>query len=94
MSEFNKLMRQYLDEQASSIHTAILGKIVKISNNKAQVEPMHEGYPLLIGVPMIKQSYNYAVGNTVLVVFLERPIDGVGFRRHSLDDGIIVGKLA
>ncbi len=36
----------------------------------------------------------YQVGDTVLVVFLERPRDGKGQRKHSLEDGIVVGRLA
>jgi len=35
----------------------------------------------------------YEVGDTVLVVFLERARDGKGNRKHSLEDGIIVGMI-
>lgn len=36
---------------------------------------------------------HYQVDDVVLVVFLEAPRDGVGERDHSLEDGIIVGRV-
>ena len=33
----------------------------------------------------------YEIGDTVIVVFLERARDGVGERKHALEDGLIMG---
>jgi len=116
MSEFSELIKECLEEQSSMIHTAILGRITKVENRKADVQPLQGDYPLLVGLPIIKHRYEYTdtldtesgsgptetrkvegpiyeTGDTVLVVFLERARDGKGNRKHSLEDGIIVGLM-
>ena len=116
MSEFSELIKEYLDEQASIMHTAILGRIARISGGTADVQPLQGNFPLLTGLPIIKHRYEYTdtgdtdtgsgptetrevegpkyeVGDTVLVVFLERARDGKGNRKHSLEDGVIVGLI-
>jgi len=128
MSEFDQVIREYLNEQQSMTHTAILGRITKVNENTADVQPLQGGFPLLKGLPIITHRYEYKsqyhfwddeeeewdytlddppfhteikvvegpvyeVGDTVLVVFLERPRDGKGKRMHSLEDGIIVGLI-
>lgn len=93
MSEFLKLMDLYCEDISKNVHTAIIGKISKLAGGRAEVEPQHDGYPLLINVPMLRQHYSYAVGNLVLVIFVERALDGAGERIHSLDDAVIVGVL-
>ena len=127
MSEFSELIKEYLDEQASMMHTAILGRITKVNESTADVQPLQGGFPLLKGLPIVTHRYEYKsqyhfwdeeeeewdyddpaplyteekivegpiyeVGDIVLVVFLERARDGKGNRKHSLEDGIIVGMI-
>ena len=131
MSELDSLFKEYLDEQASMMHTAILGRITKVNESTADVQPLQGGFPLLKGLPIITHRYEYKTqyhfwddeeeewvyvnpeesdpifytekklvegpiyeaGDTVLVVFLERARDGKGNRKHSLEDGVIVGLM-
>ena len=117
MSEFSRFMREQLNEEREHIHTALLGRIERIGNGTADVQPIQGDFPMLTGLPILKHRYEYEdtgdtegggsspetkkvegpiyeVGDTVLVVFLERPRDGVGERKHALEDGIIVGVLS
>jgi len=93
MSSFDKLLRGHLTEQFLMTHTAILGEITSIDGNKASARPLQRGYPVLTGLPMLEKPNGYNIGDEVLIVFLESARDGVGDRRHSLEDGIIVGVL-
>lgn len=66
-----------------------------------------EDYPLLTSVPFVKQeatvtttdgTFNinfrgFEVGDTIVIVFSEKSIDGVGNRKHSLSDGLAVGRI-
>ncbi len=103
-----------LEERLSNLHTALLGKItsIEVEENRAHVQPLQGGLPLLVNLPLVKQTYkvtipggssageyictgpHYEVGDTVLVVFLERARDGIGDRKHDLSDGVIIGILA
>ena len=66
-----------------------------------------EPYPLLVNLPVVQNQAtvttndgtfnvdfrNYQVGDRVLVVFSEKALDGVGGRKHSLSDGLVVGVI-
>ena len=93
MSEFSELIKEYLDEKTSMLHTAILGEIKSIDGNAANVKPIQGDLPLLVDLPFLHRSNDYSVGDTVMVVFLERARDGTGNRRHDLSDGVIVGTI-
>jgi len=79
MSEFSELIKEYLDEQAGMMHTAILGKVTTVENGKANVQPAGD-YPLLINLPIITDC---AKGDRVLVVFQER----------NLSKGVVAGNF-
>lgn len=93
MSAFNKLLRSYVEEQFRMTHTAILAEITEINGETASARPLQGGYPVLRGLPMLERVGGYNIADKVLIVFLEKPRDGVGERRHSLEDGVIVGVL-
>ena len=116
MSEFSELIKEYLDEKTSMLHTALLGRITSVSEKEADVQPLQGGFPLLKSLPLLTHRYEYTdtldtdtgsgptetryvegpvyeVGDIVLVIFLERSRDGKGNRKHSLEDGIIVGMI-
>jgi len=91
MSGFSEVIQEYIDEKLTMTHTAMLGRLTSVTETEADVQPLQGGFPLLKGLPVLKQSYVYEEGDTVLVVFLERARDGAGQRKHSLEDGIVVG---
>jgi len=93
MSEFSEVIKDYISESLSMTHTAMLGRLTSVTETEADVQPLQSGFPLLTGLPVLKQSYMYEEGDTVLVVFLERARDGAGQRKHSLEDGIVVGVI-
>jgi len=55
--------------------------------NPAEEDPVFHTETKIVEGPV------YEVGDIVLVVFLERARDGKGNRKHSLEDGIIVGMI-
>ncbi len=59
MSEFDQVIREYLNEQQSMTHTAILGRITKVNENTADVQPLQGGFPLLKSLPLITHRYEY-----------------------------------
>ena len=111
MSELSELLKDLADRMSSGIHTALLGRVTRVGNGKASVQPLQPGYPLLVDLPIAAQRYkvdvtlgeysgtfecygpHYQPGDIVLVICLERARDGVGQRKHSLEDGIIVGRI-
>ena len=61
MSEFAKLLNQLLEGRLSAVHTAVIGRITRINANRADVQPLQGGYPLLVNLPLAYQRYKVTV---------------------------------
>ncbi len=151
MTWFEKVLEQYVEKELADTHTALPCRIESISvdQGSATVQPLVNGYPLLVDVPILQREYSiavngetvtathgaitvpditttwsggtysvtggeggsvtipdqtltisgitvtlptYEVGDTVIVVFSERPTDSRYSRKHALEDGYIVGR--
>jgi len=84
MSEFSKLVEEYLDEQSLNTHVAMLCRVVSFDPQqmKASVQPMQKGLPLIENVPAAIQKAGpffirvpYVKGDIVIVVFSDVGID-------------------
>ena len=128
----DKIIKSIVDEKLFDTHTCVLGRVVNVSTNTLDVQPLpkrkykdgrREDYPLLTRLPFTKRKANvtipqktinvsggygsvnipeetleidfvpYERNDIVVVVFSEKSIDGVGNRRHSLSDGLVVGRV-
>lgn len=79
MSEFSELIAEILNEQIGNLHTATIGRIVRLDGNRADVQP--DDLPLLINLPVV--GGNCIPGDEVVVIFIEK----------NLSKGIIIGNF-
>lgn len=79
MSEFHKLIEEVIGEQLKNVHTATVGIVETVKNDKLDVKP--HNYPVLINLPYVGGTYEK--GDEVAVVFAER----------DLSKGIVVGRM-
>lgn len=99
MSEFIKMIDGAIDERIANLHTCMLCRV--ISTSPVNIKPIPkrkykggktEDYPLITNVLTLR-GMTLEAGDTVVVIFSERALDGVGNRKHSLEDAIIIGVI-
>ncbi|SMB95326.1 hypothetical protein SAMN00017405_0380 [Desulfonispora thiosulfatigenes DSM 11270] len=107
MSRAINFLEGLVNSKINNLHTCMPCKIEKFNEAQgtADVVPLFIDLPMLINIPILKQKTKensiisvshpfYEKGDTVLVVFAERALDGSGERKHDLSDGIILGLLS
>jgi Phage protein Gp138 N-terminal domain len=109
MRKANDFFNKFQNNMVGSLNTCLMGQIVRFDPERmaADVSLLPDG-DLIIDVPVaIQQTKDFyirvphQVGDTVLVVFCQRDIDGImhgdsatpSQRMLSLDDAIVIGGI-
>ncbi len=113
--DVNDTISQALDTALGGLRVATPGRVTAVGNGTVDVQPLikiktedgHASAPLLVGVPVVQPAaggytitFPIAVGDTVLVVYQDRAIDGwadkgeegvqVEYRAHHPSDAIAI----
>ncbi len=113
--DMNDVNNQAIDTALGNMRVATPGRVTAVGNGTVDVQPLikikteegHESAPLLVGVPVVQPAaggytitFPIAAGDTVLVVYQDRAIDGwaekgdegnqVEYRAHHPSDAIAI----
>jgi hypothetical protein len=99
MSDFIKFIDNVIEERLADLHTCMLCKVTSTTPLTVQPIPKRkykdgrvENYPIITN-PLTLKNMVLEVGDTVVVIFSERALDGVGSRKHDLTDAIVIGVI-
>ncbi len=106
---FLRVVDGIIERRLQNLHTSLMATVIAIrASGRIDAQPVNSKYPLLQNMPAVVHHGHtasscpygglvvtpyYNVGDKVLVVFTERDMGDQSTRKHSLSDGVVVGKV-